>query len=68
MACCAHFHLKRRALNGQRDKLSTRNLAFVSVGVPSCSTMGSWHYPSLPEQGDGIIDAELLAWLAGPAG
>jgi hypothetical protein len=33
-APCYYLHLKRRALNGERDKLSERELAFVGVGGP----------------------------------
>jgi hypothetical protein len=32
-APCYYLHLKRRALNGDRDKLSARELAFVGVGI-----------------------------------
>jgi hypothetical protein len=33
-APCYYLHLKRRALNGERDKLSARELAFVGIFPP----------------------------------
>ena len=33
-APCVYWHLKLRALNGGRDKLSERELTFVGIGGP----------------------------------
>ncbi|MGA9160882.1 MAG: hypothetical protein WB297_08485 [Actinomycetota bacterium] len=39
---CSYLHLKRRALNGERDRLSRGELMFVGVGVPALDTSGGW--------------------------
>ena len=41
-APCYYLHLKRRALNGERSKLSLEELVFVGVGVPTRGTSGGW--------------------------
>ena len=45
-AACYYLHLKRRALNGGRDRLSDEELAYVGIGVPSRDTSGGWHQPN----------------------
>jgi hypothetical protein len=44
-APCYYLHLKRRALNGERDKLSRRDLDFVGVDTWPINTPG-WHAPT----------------------
>jgi hypothetical protein len=44
-APCYYLHLKRRALNGERTKLSRRELELVGVGVTPPSERG-WRNPS----------------------
>ena len=43
-APCFYLHLKRRALNGERDKLSRRDLEFVGVDTWPVVTPG-WRSP-----------------------
>jgi hypothetical protein len=44
-APCYYLHLKRRALNGERDKLSVHELAFVGVDTWPINTPG-WSSPA----------------------
>jgi hypothetical protein len=44
-APCYYLHLKRRALNGGRDKLSQREREFVGVDTWPINTPG-WHQPT----------------------
>jgi hypothetical protein len=44
-APCYYLHLKRRALNGERDKLTQRELDFVGVGVSRRRDRSGWHQP-----------------------
>lgn len=44
-APCYCLHLKRRALNGERDKLSERELTFVGVDTWPIVTRG-WRSPT----------------------
>jgi hypothetical protein len=46
-APCYYLHLKRRALNGERDGLTNEQLAFVGVGGP-LNTPGWRAVESLP--------------------
>ena len=43
-APCFYWHLKQRALNGERDKLSDEELEFVGVGRRR-RRPGGWHEP-----------------------
>jgi hypothetical protein len=63
---CAYWHLKLHALNGGRDKLSERDLAFVGVDTWPINTRG-WRSPTGlylddPLEGFGL-SAELSAAL-----
>jgi hypothetical protein len=44
-APCYYLHLKRRALNGERDKLTDRERALVGVDTWPINTPG-WHAPT----------------------
>jgi hypothetical protein len=50
-APCAYWHLKLHALNGGRDKLSGRELAFVGVDTWPLNTPG-WSSPTALYQDD----------------
>ncbi len=56
-APCYYLHLKRRALNGGRDKLSRRERSFVGVGTWPLNTPG-WRSPT------GLYDVDPLEGLA----
>jgi hypothetical protein len=68
---CAYWHTKLHALNGGRDKLTRRDLAFVGVETWPINTPG-WHAPTglfldlwsdLPEL-SGEVSAGLHALMA----
>ena len=65
-APCHYFHLKLRALNGGRDKLSDRELEFVGVDTWTINTPG-WHSPAglyLDDDLEGVgISAEVSVAL-----
>jgi hypothetical protein len=60
-APCLYWHLKLRALNGERDRLPQRDLEFVGVGVSRRrDTWDGWHQPGEIEvlwASDGVEEA-----------
>jgi hypothetical protein len=58
-APCHYWHLKLRALNGGRDKLSRWELDFVGVDVGPIHTPGGWQTPNLPSTDVWDLGADL---------
>ena len=55
-APCHYFHLKLRALNGDRDELSDRERAFVGVDAWPINTPG-WRSPTGLFLDDDLLEA-----------
>lgn len=64
-APCYYLHLKRRALNSERKRLSRRELEFVGVDIWPITTPG-WRSPTglyLDDPLEGLLSPEQIALL-----